>query len=277
MYNRPTKKRGRRRNIQNSTETDTNTSTVENPLQSSWSIPHRNDSPSFHFGYLSPANHEDSPARSRSRFSQTPVFEHYEPTVQAFTINHDSNSRDSQPQRPSPNERREAPIVSSASAVDSQSDPAGRPGTQPISNQPESALDHRKPYGALKDLMPLLNGILDLELAYELLDVYFTEPDGAWFRSSSPYVLNPVIRKEALTRTEKSRPISSALLVTILWTVTQTVASSALLRPGTRTQLSSQLQDLALSLFHDRDVDHWHRYEGSGHFFENKLLITDDI
>lgn len=118
-------------------------------------------------------------------------------------------------------------------------------------------------YPALEPITAFLNGVIELGLACEFLDVYFTEPSGTWLHSSSPYVLDSVIRKQAVTRTENTRPMSAALVVTILWTVSQTVTSSALLRPGRRTELTSRLQDLAFSLYHDRDIDHWHRFEGT--------------
>lgn len=110
--------------------------------------------------------------------------------------------------------------------------------------------------------MPLLEGVIEPELAADLLEFYFAEPDSGLFRHASPYVLSPVIRKQSLLHHTNPRPITSALLVTILWTSAQTADTPFLSLPGVRGNICERLRVLTMALVHDRDRDHWHRALG---------------
>ncbi|KAG4263723.1 hypothetical protein FPRO03_08999 [Fusarium proliferatum] len=60
-------------------------------------------------------------------------------------------------------------------------------------------------YKCLEPIIPLLHGIIDARLVCELFELYFVEPGGSLFKSSSPYVLAHVMRKESLLRNDNPR------------------------------------------------------------------------
>jgi hypothetical protein len=122
--------------------------------------------------------------------------------------------------------------------------------------------DPRCRYKCLEPVLPLLHGILEAEVACDLLEFYFAEPDSSLFRTASPYILTHVLRKQSLLHPAKPRTTSSALLVTMLWVCVQTADMPSLLLPGWRGNVSEALRKLAMSLVHDRDRDHWHRASG---------------
>ena len=264
MYNRAIKKRGRRRATRDSSETN-NHEQNRDELTDEASLGHGYDiSFQAQSDTHSLLNEQSSPTRHQPIITtESPVLDQ----LGASTITgRDGFAFDHQQDQPATSPRRRISrscFGSQANGNQSRALLPARSHSYQSSSFPPIGTPHRSSrYPALEKLMPLLAGIIDLDLACELLDVYFTEPDGSWFRSSSPYILSAVIRKQAMTRSESTRPISPALVVTILWTITQTVASTNLLRPGRRVQLSSQLQNLAQSLFHEHDADHWHRHEG---------------
>ncbi|KAI8649518.1 Fungal-trans domain-containing protein [Fusarium keratoplasticum] len=105
----------------------------------------------------------------------------------------------------------------------------------------------------------MLEGIIDADLACELLELYFVEPGGSLFRCSSPYVLVHVLRKESLLRSTNPRRSTPALLVTMLWVSAQTVESSLFLLPGQKSRVCEGLRKLMMGLIQDRDRDLWNR------------------
>jgi len=125
---------------------------------------------------------------------------------------------------------------------------------------PESARPCR--YQCLAPVVSLLQGIIDADLACELLEMYFVEPGGSLFRCSSPYVLTHVIRKTSLLRNDAPRKTTPTLLVTMLWVSAQTADSSLFLLPGQKTRVCEGLRKLMVSLIQDRDRDSWHRITG---------------
>lgn len=125
---------------------------------------------------------------------------------------------------------------------------------------PESARSCR--YQCLAPVVSLLQGIIDADLACELLEMYFVEPGGSLFRCSSPYVLTHVVRKASLLRNDAPRKTTPALLVTMLWVSAQTADSSLFLLPGQKTRVCEGLRKLMISLIQDRDRDSWHRITG---------------
>ncbi|KAH7230260.1 fungal-specific transcription factor domain-containing protein [Fusarium solani] len=114
-------------------------------------------------------------------------------------------------------------------------------------------------YKCLKPIVPMLEGIIDADLACELLELYFVEPGGSLFRCSSPYVLVHVLRKESLLRSTNPRRSTPALLVTMLWVSAQTVESSLFLLPGQKSRVCEGLRRLMMGLIQDRDRDLWNR------------------
>ncbi|KAH7033155.1 fungal-specific transcription factor domain-containing protein [Microdochium trichocladiopsis] len=131
---------------------------------------------------------------------------------------------------------------------------AARSGQREV---PESARLCR--FRCLEPVVPLLQGIIDADLACELLEMYFVEPGGSLFKCSSPYVLTHVLRKESLLRHDTPRKTTPALLVTMLWVSAQTADSSLFLLPGQKTRVCEGLRKLMIRLTNDRDRDSWHR------------------
>lgn len=117
-------------------------------------------------------------------------------------------------------------------------------------------------YKCLEPIVPMLGGIIDADLACELLELYFVEPGGSLFRCSSPYVLVHVLRKESLLRSVNPRRCTPALLVTMLWVTAQTVESSLFLLPGQKSRVCEELRRLMMGLIQDRDRDRWDRTTG---------------
>lgn len=128
---------------------------------------------------------------------------------------------------------------------------------------PSDAYDSsRCRYKCLEPVLPLLHGIIEPDVACDLLEFYFAQPDSSLFRTASPYVLTHVLRKQSLLHHTTPRRTSSALLVTMLWVCVQTADMPSFLLPGSRGDVSEALRILAMSLVHDRDRDHWHRASG---------------
>ncbi|KXJ92997.1 fungal-specific transcription factor domain-domain-containing protein [Microdochium bolleyi] len=143
----------------------------------------------------------------------------------------------------------------------------GQPGAQP-STRPCR-------FSCLEPVVPLLQGIIDADLACELLEMYFVEPGGSLFRCASPYVLNHVLRRESLLRREAPRRTTPALLVTMLWVSAQTAESSLFLLPGQKTRVCEGLRKLMISLVEDRDRDSWHRITDGSLLRSTNGNITD--
>ncbi|KAG5826325.1 hypothetical protein H9Q74_003565 [Fusarium xylarioides] len=114
-------------------------------------------------------------------------------------------------------------------------------------------------YKCLEPIIPLLHGIIDARLVCELFELYFVEPGGSLFKSSSPYVLAHVMRKESLLRAENPRTCTPALLVTMLWASAQTAESSLFLLPGQKAIVCEELRKLMMGLIQGRDRDVWNR------------------
>jgi hypothetical protein len=117
-------------------------------------------------------------------------------------------------------------------------------------------------YACLAPLLPHLQGIMKPQLALKLLELYFAPPEGTLFHNASPYVLTPVLRRKSILEVANARPTTPALLATMIWVTTQTASLPELLAPGSRSSLSSKLQDLVFKLQHERDPENWHRVSG---------------
>ncbi|CRG83641.1 Xylanolytic transcriptional activator xlnR [Talaromyces islandicus] len=121
-------------------------------------------------------------------------------------------------------------------------------------------------YPCLEPLLPALENIIPVEEACDLLDIYFVEPGNSLFSIHSPYVLTPVLRKKSLLSPTHPRPTSPALLSTMLWCMAHTANICAFRVPGSRERIINKLLSLSLSLFHQRDMDNWHRVPGGWRF-----------
>lgn len=100
------------------------------------------------------------------------------------------------------------------------------------------------------------------QLALKLLELYFAPPEGTLFHNASPYVLTPVLRRKSVLGVANARPTTPALLATMIWVTAQTASLPELLAPGSRSSLSSKLQDLVFKLQYERDPENWHRVSG---------------
>ena len=117
-------------------------------------------------------------------------------------------------------------------------------------------------YACLAPLLPHLQGIMRPQLAMKLLELYFAPPEGTLFHNASPYVLTPVLRRKSVLEATNARLTTPALLATMIWVTAQTASLPELLAPGSRSSLSSKLQDLVFKLQHERDPENWHRVSG---------------
>lgn len=139
---------------------------------------------------------------------------------------------------------------------------SAQPVVQGPSRTSSSAGDLSFDHACLASLLPHLEGIVRPQLAYQLLQLYFAPPEGTLFHNASPYVLTPVLRKEAVLNPASTRSTTPALLATMIWVSAQTASLPQLLAPGSRANLCSKLQDLVFRLLHDRDLDNWQRVSG---------------
>lgn len=78
-------------------------------------------------------------------------------------------------------------------------------------------------YPCLLSVFPLLETAdLSLEEACDVLDTYFAKAETSAIETRCPYILSPIIRRESLQKQDSYRPTSTLLLLVILWTVSQT-------------------------------------------------------
>ncbi|KAM9876105.1 short-chain dehydrogenase [Verticillium dahliae] len=117
-------------------------------------------------------------------------------------------------------------------------------------------------YRCLDPLLPYLGDVLPASVACDLFDVYLVDPGSSLFRCASPYILTRIFRKKSLLHPTNPRPMSPALLATILWCCAQTADISLLLVPGSRSRVTNALYELATFLITDRDPDRWRRIHG---------------
>lgn len=114
-------------------------------------------------------------------------------------------------------------------------------------------------YPCLNQVLPALQGIISPEDACSLLDILFADPDTAGSLDRCPYVLTPIIRKKSLLRQKAPRPVSAALLVTILWCVSHTANLELFRDARTRSKVIQRLYLLSMKLLRARESDSWHR------------------
>lgn len=114
-------------------------------------------------------------------------------------------------------------------------------------------------YPCLDQILPALQGIVSPEDACSLLDIFFADPDTVGSHGRCPYVLTAIIRKKSLLRQKAPRPVSPALLVTILWCVSHTANLEFFRDARTRSKVIQCLYLLSMKLLRARESDSWHR------------------
>lgn len=155
------------------------------------------------------------------------------------------------------------PSFSAAAAADGGSAPEqqNHHRTNSIYRAPSSSSTCH--YRCLDPVIPFLRDIIPASVACELLDVYLTEPGSSLFRCASPYILTRIFRKKSVLHPTNPRPMTPALLATILWCAAQTADIVLLHVPGSRSRITNALYELATSLVSERDPDRWRRIHGT--------------
>ncbi|KAK3944046.1 hypothetical protein QBC46DRAFT_280946 [Diplogelasinospora grovesii] len=117
-------------------------------------------------------------------------------------------------------------------------------------------------YRCLDPVLPYIRDMIPASVACDLLDVYLTEPGSSLFRCASPYILTRIFRKKSLLHPTNPRPVTPALLSTMLWCAAQTADIVLLHVPGSRSKITNDLYALSTSLISERDPDRWRRIHG---------------
>ncbi|KAK8207995.1 hypothetical protein M8818_004033 [Zalaria obscura] len=104
-------------------------------------------------------------------------------------------------------------------------------------------------YPVLKPILPRISAIIPVNLACDLLELYFSSSSTAFMQPASPYLLGFMFRKRSFLRQHNPRPCSPALLASILWVAAQTSESPVLTSPpSARGKICHQLLELTVSL-----------------------------
>ena len=104
-------------------------------------------------------------------------------------------------------------------------------------------------YPVLKPLLPYIESIIPISLAYDLLELYFTSSSTTHTHPVSPYILGYVFRKQSFLDGRKPRVCSPALLSSMLWLAAQTSDSPFLTSPpSARGRVCQKLLDITIGL-----------------------------
>ncbi|CAK7272825.1 hypothetical protein SEPCBS57363_005343 [Sporothrix epigloea] len=104
-------------------------------------------------------------------------------------------------------------------------------------------------YPVLEPLVPHLVGIVPLNLACDLIDLYFASSSSAQMHPMSPYVLGFVFRKRSFLHPTRPRACQPALLASMLWVAAQTSDASLLTSvPSARSTICQKLLELTVGL-----------------------------
>lgn len=123
----------------------------------------------------------------------------------------------------------------------------------------------KQPYPCLVPLIPRLQGIITLEEASEMLEIYFQDSQNPLFKSNSPYMLAHVLHPSSVLHAENPRPTSPALIAVILFCVAQTADMGKFDSPGARERTSVSLYRLSLHFLQQEDPDNYFRSSGMTH------------
>lgn len=123
------------------------------------------------------------------------------------------------------------------------------PSTTMYSGAPQQTSAQQLRLPVLQPLIPHLINIMPVNLACDLLELYFQSSSSAFMQPVSPYVLGYVFRKRSFLRQNNPRVCSPALLASMLWIGCLTSESPYLsASPSARSQLSEKLINLTISL-----------------------------
>lgn len=120
----------------------------------------------------------------------------------------------------------------------------------------------KQPYRCLDSIAHYLKGILSLEEASDMLEIYFNEESNSPFKSTSPYMLAHVLHPSTISKPTSTRTISPALVSVILFCVAQTADMKIFDTPGARERTSVDLYRLSLNLLQSEDPDNYFRTSG---------------
>ncbi|CZR62111.1 uncharacterized protein PAC_12008 [Phialocephala subalpina] len=104
-------------------------------------------------------------------------------------------------------------------------------------------------YSVLHPVLPYIEGIIPVNAACELLDLYFTEPSTSLFECASPYVLAQIFRKRSFLRPDNPRKCKPSLLAAMLWVAAQTSnASTFTISTYARSIICTSLHEACIGL-----------------------------
>ncbi|KAJ5637531.1 hypothetical protein N7490_007410 [Penicillium lividum] len=136
----------------------------------------------------------------------------------------------------------------------------------------------KEPHKCLDVIFPYLHGLLSREEASEMLDIYFDGGSNHLYKSTSPYMLAHILHPSTVLHQHDSRSLSPALLVVILFCVTQTADMKTFDTPGVRERTSVDLYRLSLDLLDSpSNINSAPNRQTSGKPFLPRQLGSTDI
>ncbi|KAL1587378.1 hypothetical protein WHR41_03959 [Cladosporium halotolerans] len=138
-----------------------------------------------------------------------------------------------------------------------QSPAAGSPGWMSLPSPTAALYPHMQHtqshqmlrYPVLRPILPHIAAIIPVNLACDLLELYFASTTSAFMQPQSPYILGYVFRKRSFLRPHNPRICSPALLASMLWVAAQTSESAFLTSPPTaRGKICQKLLELTVGL-----------------------------
>jgi hypothetical protein len=135
-----------------------------------------------------------------------------------------------------------------------QSPVGGSPGWMSLPSPTAALYPHMQHtpmlrFPVLRPILPHIAAIIPVNLACDLLELYFTSTTSAFMQPQSPYILGYVFRKRSFLRSHNPRVCSPALLASMLWVAAQTSESAFLTSPPTaRGKICQKLLELTVGL-----------------------------
>jgi hypothetical protein len=135
-----------------------------------------------------------------------------------------------------------------------QSPVGGSPGWMSLPSPTAALYPHMQHtpmlrFPVLRPILPHIAAIIPVNLACDLLELYFTSSTSAFMQPQSPYILGYVFRKRSFLRAHNPRICSPALLASMLWVAAQTSESAFLTSPPTaRGKICQKLLELTVGL-----------------------------
>ncbi|KAH7307912.1 fungal-specific transcription factor domain-containing protein [Rhexocercosporidium sp. MPI-PUGE-AT-0058] len=112
-------------------------------------------------------------------------------------------------------------------------------------------------YPILNPLIPVLEKIIPISVACELLELYFEQPGSSLLKFTSPYVLTHILRRRPILHPTHPRATSQGLLFAMLHATAHTADTACFYVPGSRAKICDALYIATVQ--HLRDSDDWHR------------------